>query len=137
MTNHIYRLKAVKKLYKGTDYQNTRTGNQRTTVKNVKIDLLFLSPFPQKLMKSFHFFCKSQIIIFTIVFNYQILKMSPQQGVKSPIPGMTPKFRKLFLQLQGARYRHLQLQKYVFRVEVAYSDISRHPYLMQCHLGVK
>ena len=34
----------------------TRTRNFKTTVKNVKIGLLFLSPLPQKLMKSFNFF---------------------------------------------------------------------------------
>ena len=37
--------------------------------------LRFLQPFPQKLMMSFHFFCKSAVILSTIVPNYQLLKM--------------------------------------------------------------
>ena len=53
----------------------TRTQNFKTTVKNVKIGLLFLSPFPQKLMKSFNFLCKSQTISLANVIKYQILKI--------------------------------------------------------------
>ena len=45
----------------------TRTGNSKTTVKNVKIDLPFFSPFPQKWMKLFTFFLKSRIILLVIM----------------------------------------------------------------------
>ena len=54
--------------------------------------LRFLQPFPQKLMKSFHFFCKSEVILSTIIFNYQRLKMWHLRGVKSLVPWLTPKF---------------------------------------------
>ena len=53
----------------------TRRRNFKTAVTNVKIGLLFLSPFPQKLMKSFNFFCKSQTISLANVIKYQILKI--------------------------------------------------------------
>ena len=91
-----YGMKGLIMLHAITDFSNTRTGNFDTTVKNAKIDLHFSSAFPEYLLKSFDFSSKSQIILYAIVLNYQILKMPSSWGVKSPIPGMTPKFPKSF-----------------------------------------